>query len=286
MITQRFGRGVKIVFIEYIIVAITGLLFFALLGRIISFEEIGIFSIITFTITILATLIEFSAGTIASQLIGSARGEKNTDQVPGIVRSSLRMVLSFALIAFSIALCFVIFWQIMIFDFLFTLIVILVPVIGGIRMLYFGFLLGLEKFGIKSVLAVTVFVLPKVLGLGLVIFLNTGLWGLVVSLLIGELLTLSLCVIFGGVPVLSDTNVPIRQIFGLGVALSVILLLVRLFDYVDRLVIFFRAGDLFALGAYDLSIRLLAPLFSLTIVITSVSLPFLLLHLCSRDFCC
>jgi len=282
MITKRFSRGAKLVLTENVIVTIVGLVYYIILGWIMPIEIIGLLSLITFFIMVIAIFMDLSISTVSSQLISEARGEGSPDKIPGIARSCLLMVIALSSSIFIAIIASFFFFQIPIGEPLLFLIVLMVPALGVLRLLYISFFSGLERFGTKSALAVTVFTLSKALGLGLVIIFGPEIWWIIIGLLSGEIFTLILCIIFGRIPLRGGFRIPFRSLLWTGFAFSVMLFLIRVFDYVDRLIYFLGIGNLSGLGTYELSMRLLGPLNALTVVISTVSLPILSFSFANR----
>lgn len=281
MITRRFGRGASLVFAENVVVAIVGLLYYILLAKLLPLEDLGILSFLTFIITILGLLMNLSISTVSAQRISTTRGKGKPEEIPSISKSSLQLVLILVSIFFTIGIISAFLFQPVI-DVVLIIPLILTPAVGSFRVLYFSFLIGLERFGLKSTLAIIVFSATKFIGISLLFYFGLGIIGIIIGWLIGELVVLILCLSFGKIPIRGGERLSLSNLLWSGLAISTILFLYSFFDYIDRLIYFFGGGNLAGLGVYELTIRLLGPLVSFTLVISSVSLP-ILSHTFSKD---
>ena len=267
-------KGTLILSVQSVILHMMGMLFYMYLARLLPLSEIGVLSLMIFMFT-LFSLPQLALPTAAIRFIATSVGRGDDDSASEVASSVLITVISLTLL-FTLAGYLVTPHLSLPFPDHMVLLVLVAGLLGSLFSAFSSFLQGFEQFLAVAAISLVTFVLSRLLGITM-IYLGLGLTGVVY----GWILAFSLGIVATIRELRSRTTLglvftihQLRALLSYSLPLWVFTTIGLLFHYLDRVLFYMQAGDLYQLGIYDLSLRASLSLSVIYGPLSSVTLPF------------
>ncbi len=278
--TTRVARGVTYLFIQGLVNAVIGLIYFVVLARILSQEEMGVFALLFFILSIPQVFGLFSLPSAAVKFMSKYIAKGDYDNTRAVVKRVLQISILMAVVSFLVLFIPADWLSIQLFskpDY--ALHLRLVALSSAFNLLYnavIGFLQGLQKMSDYAALGLIYTIIQNSVG----IFLLSIGWGLS-GVVMGWLLGISIAFIPGLVKIIRELGISgkpheIKPLFKFSLPLYFSGVLVYFMSWADQLILVSYMSLIYGatvaqqeLGIYYVAIRASAvpALFSTAIVV-------------------
>jgi len=256
---SRVPRGTAYVSAQNALNFLVGLIFYMIVARILPTEDIGSISALTFVYTTVPAIIPLALPTAAAKFVSEYIGCGESEKAGAVVSAIKKIVFGISILTLVVMAGMSNWFSIILWGTgtgtLIFLIISFVVFVSTMRITYLGFLQGLQWFGKFAIAAFSAFALSRVLGMILVVA-GWSLVGVVTGWLIGETIGLILTMLlFRGALSKPTEKCDLRMLFRFSLPLSVMLPIITLADWTDRMLFLGLTHELASLGIYDLAVR-------------------------------
>ena len=258
MYVYRIRKGFSYILALNILQFAIGLIFYAVIAKILTQADLGVISTLTFfyaTFTVIAPFALHVSGTkYISEFLGKNELDKAADVGSTVIKLILRLSIVF-LTFFSIISFFLSTFYQSSNALVFLIITFVASFIATIRITYLAQLQGLQLFDKHAISSTFSIIISRLASLFLII-LGAGLLGFALGILLGETVGLALTFFYchGSLPK-SKGKYDSKLLFKFSFPVYMMMIVIVLSEWVDRILFLGVSSDLKALGIYELAIR-------------------------------
>lgn|GEM_PF-2554995 len=273
----RIGKGITYIAVLNALQFVVGIIFYNILSKNLSPAEIGIFSTLTFTHTVLSVLAPLALQIAAVKYVAEYLGREDYEKAAAVARTTSRMVLFSSSIFFAIFLVIALVagqaWADIEGIEMLLAVTIGAGFLAALRMTYLSLIQGLQLFDKYAIANLSSMTAVRFLGI-LFVLMGEGLLGVALGTLFGEFAGLALTFFMyrGRLPA-TKTQFDAKELLKFSLPILTMLLVATMQDWSDRMLFLAVSGNLEALGVFDLAIRAVTSLGIIGAVLDVVVLP-------------